>query len=533
MKNGYFQLICSQTGTAVKIVAPQDGGANVFVREVMDYLNLHGVTYDVTDLNKGLQDAKASGQNEYSFSINTDVIPEIGESYRLTVSPNKMTVIARFYPPSSQGENLKQEELLSDLQFKKITTGIRNEEIDRFFETKEYCTDFVVAQGKIPRNGTDGRIEYYFATDLKAKPALKEDGSVDFFHLDVICHCNKGDVLARLFPEDPGDPGLTVYGEKVKPRDVKRVSLKYGHNIILSEDKQVLTADVDGHVTLVDDKVFVSNVLEVENVDIATGNIDYEGSIMVNGNICTNFQVRAKGNIEVKGVVEGAFVEAGGDIIIARGVNGMARGILKAGGNVVSKYIENAKVTAGGYISTEAILHSEVGAGSEITVTGKKGFITGGKVTAGNLVQVKTLGSAMGADTIVAVGVDPSLKAKMDQLQRGIAEDCKVIAQIHPVLTAANQKLAQGIELRPELMKNLQDMIQKENQIKQKIDSDTKEYNELKKMLDESNGARVEVMGEVFAGTRISISDVSLVVKTSMSYCRFIKEHGDVKMTAL
>lgn len=533
MRNGYFQVICSATGTALKIVAPKDGGANVFVREVMDYLNLHGVTYDSAELNKGLQNAKTSGQEEYSFSINQDVIPEIGESYRLTVSPNKMTVIARFYPPSLQGERMNPEELLSDLQFKKITTGIKREEIERFFETKSYCTDFVVAQGKIPRNGTDGRIEYYFATDLKAKPALKEDGSVDFFHLDVICHCNKGDVLARLFPEDPGDPGLTVYGEKIKPRDVKRVALKYGHNIILSEDKLVLTADADGHVTLVDDKVFVSNVLEVENVDIATGNIDYEGSVMVNGNVCTNFQVRAKGNIEVKGVVEGAYMEAGGDIIIARGVNGMARGILKAGGNVVSKYIENAKVTAGGYISTEAILHSEVGAGTEVIVTGKRGFITGGKVTAGNLVQVKTLGSAMGADTIVAVGVDPSLKAKMEQLQRGIAEDCKVIAQIHPVLTAANQKLAQGIELRPELMKNLQDMIQKENQIKQKIEDDTKEYNELKKMLDESNGAKVEVMGEVFAGTRISISDVSLVVKTGMSYCQFIKERGDVKMTSL
>ena len=112
---------------------------------------------------------------------------------------------------------------------------------------------------------------------------------------------------------------------------MKRTTLRFGHNITLSEDRKTLTADVDGHVMLVEGKVFVSNVLEVENVDISTGNIEYEGSVKVNGNVCTNFSVKAKGNIEVSGVVEGACLEADGNIIIARGMNGMARGCL---GNV-------------------------------------------------------------------------------------------------------------------------------------------------------------------------------------------------------
>lgn len=533
MKNGYFQLVCSSSGTALKIMAPKDGGAHVFVREIMDYLTLHGITYDAGIVNKGLQDARNSEKDEYLFPINRDITSEIRESYRLTVSQNKMTVIVRFYPPSANGKNMDEEELLSDLAFKKITTGIRKEEIQRFFKAREYCTDIVVAQGKIPRNGTDARIEYYFDTDLRAKPSLKEDGSVDFFHLNTISHCSKGDVLARLFPEDPGDPGLSVYGEKIKPRDVKRATLKYGRNIAISEDKQVITAEVDGHVTLVDDKVFVSNVLEVENVDSSTGNIEYDGSVMVNGNVCANFEVRAKGNIEVRGVVEGAYLESGGDIIIARGMNGMARGILKAEGNIISKFIENAKVTAGGYVSTEAILHSEVAAGTEITVSGKKGFITGGRVSAGNLIQVKTLGSSMGADTIVEVGIDPGLKSRIQQLQKQIAENNKAVAQIHPVLLAMSQKLAQGVKLRPEQVKNVRDMMQKENQIKQSIEEDTKEYNNLQKMMEESSMARIEVSGEVFAGTKICISDVSLVVKSGMTYCKFTKERGDVKMTAL
>ena len=95
---------------------------------------------------------------------------------------------------------------------------------------------------------------------------------------------------------------------------------------------------VDGHVSLVEGKVFVSDVYEVENVDLSTGNIDFEGSVQVKGNVSSNFVIRAGGNVIISGVVEGAYIEAGGNIIIARGMNGMTKGILKAGGNIVAKF---------------------------------------------------------------------------------------------------------------------------------------------------------------------------------------------------
>ena len=186
------------------------------------------------------------------------------------------------------------DEFMRDLAFKGITYGINKELIQAFFKTPIYCTDIVVAKGLAPRHGTDARIEYYFETDIKARPTLNEDGSVDFFHLNAINHCNKGDVLARLFPEDPGEYGRNVMDEKMKPRDVRKRVLRYGRNIALSEDRLVLTAETDGHVTLVEDKVFVSNVFEVENVDNSTGNIEYDGSVKVNGNVCTNFSIKAR-----------------------------------------------------------------------------------------------------------------------------------------------------------------------------------------------------------------------------------------------
>lgn len=533
MRNGYFQLICGQRGTAIKIIKPVDGGAPVSIREVMEYLVTNSISYDTVALNKMMQDFENSDDQETVCQLNIEPSMEIRESYHLSVSQDKLTAVARFYPPSQNGERMTAEEFKNDLTVKKIVYGVNGDKIDAFFRKPIYCADIVIARGTPPRHGTDAKIEYFFETNLSARPTLNEDGSVDFFHLHTISHCKEGDVLAQLYPEDLGEYGYSVFGERIRPRDVKRLNLRYGHNINISEDKCVLTAATSGHVSLVEGKVFVSNVFEVENVDSSTGNITYDGSVLVNGNVCTNFSVKANGNIEVKGVVEGATLEAGGDIIITRGMNGMARGVLKANGNVISKFIENSRVSAGGYVSTNSILHSEVAAGTEILVGGKRGFITGGRVSAANLIKVKTLGSAMGADTIVEVGTDPRIKSRIQQLQKELTEYKKEQDQIQPVLVAMKQKLVQGVKLKPDQIKNLQEMIQRDKLVEEEMKKDLEELNDLQDRMAECASARVDVSGDVYAGTKICISDVSMVVKSSMSYCRFIKESGDVKMTSL
>lgn len=533
MRNGYFQIGCTGVGTVVKLVKPVDGGNEVTAKEIAEYLSGHRIMYDTGLLTKGIQTAASAANNEFLFLVNKDITPEIRESYVLTIRPDRMLASVRFYPPSMKGERMTAQEFLMDLKAKGIAFGIKKKEIEAFFAKPGYCTDFIVAMGIPARNGCDARIKYFFNTDLHAKPTLNEDGSVDFFHLNTICHCQKGEVLARLYPEDPGENGITIYGESVKPREVKRKHLGFGRNITLSPDGLQITSDVDGHVTLVEGKVFVSDVLEVENVDTSTGDIEYEGSVRVNGNVLTNFSIKAKGNVEVRGVVEGARIEAGGDIIIARGMNGMGRGTLAANGNVVAKFLENATVSAKGYVSTESILHSRVMAGTEINVTGRKGFITGGRVSATNAVRVKTLGSPMGADTIVEVGADPSVKLRIQELQKLVMEHKKAIEISHPVLTANMQKLQQGVKLTPDQMKSFQEILQEENRRKQEMEQYLQEMEGLQVILDESSNAGVEVSGEVFAGTKICIGDVSMVVKNSMKFCKFVKQQGDVRMTAL
>lgn len=532
MQNGYFQIICGNSGTALKVFPPRDGGAPVAIREIMEYLNRFGVKYDLLMLNQGIMNSFGS-ETEYVFTLNLDVALEIRENYVLTISPDKMQAYARFYPPSENGERMTMGEFLGDLVHKSIRFGILEDEIAEFFANPRYCTDIKVAEGKAPRHGTDAKIAYYFETDLSTKPMLKEDGSVDFFNLKTVSHCKQGDLLARLFPEDAGEPGRSIYDEEIKPREVKQEKLKFGKNVILSEDKLEITAGTDGHVTLSEGTVSVSDILQVDHVDVSTGNINYDGSVVVKGNVYANFSVKAKGNIQVAGVVEGAWLEAGGDIIIARGMNGMAKGILKAQGNVITKFIENAKVRAGGYVSTESILHSEVIAGTDIQVTGKRGFITGGRVSAMDLIQVKTLGSMMGADTIVEVGGVQELQQQMKQLQQQMLECKRVLDSMKPVLSMMAQKLSQGTKFKPEQIRNIREMVDADKKKKQELQDCLKKMDELQALLNKSDKARVEVTDRVYPGTKICVADVSMTIKDNLHYCRFIKSQGEVKVAAL
>ena len=527
--NGYFQLVEDSGHVGVKIFPPTEDGEKARVNEVMEYLTSRGIVCDLSVLNQVINGA----DKPVVLKLHAGVCPREDENYKLEISEDNMTVTARFYPPSDTGMRLTVPEFVNDLRYKKVVYGIKSEVLEAFFASPEYCTDVIVAEGTPPRHGTDALVQYFFNTDLKVRPTLKEDGSVDFFNLNTISHCKEGDELARLIPADLGEEGMNVLGERLKPRDVKKAVLKFGRNIELSEDKMSIFSKVNGHVTLTDDKVFVSDVLEVENVDNSIGNIDYEGSVQINGNVGSNFTVKAKGNIVVNGVVEGAFIEAGGDIIIARGMNGMSKGKLQAGGNIVAKFLENASAIAKGYVSTESILHSTVMAGTEVNVTGKRGFITGGRVCATNSITVKTLGSSMGAMTTVEVGADPSVKVRFQELQKNIAEIQKVLKTISPVVTAFEQKQELGAQLPEDKVQYIMSLKKLRDLKTEEMDKSLKEMEELQDIIEDKQQAQVVVTGEVFPGTKIVIGEVSKTIQSSVKYCRFVKNRGDVTMVGM
>ena len=529
MMNGYFKLVSLPQGFGIQLFAAKEGGEMVRVLEVMNYLEPLSLEYNIQDLKRLIE-----SNQDAVFPLGEGLCPVRNEEYVMEISQDAMLVKVRFFPPSSTGKRMPLKEFLGDLTARNITWGIQHEFLEKLFKSQGvYCRDLVVAVGKNPRHGTDARVEYFFNTDMHIQPTMREDGSVDYFNLNVINHVNKGDLLAKIIPADEGEPGMNVYGNILKPRDVKKLTLKFGNNILLSEDRMSIYSQVDGHVTLVEDRVFVSDVYQIENCDLSTGNVDFQGSVQINGNVANNMTVKAKGNVIINGVVEGAHIEAGGNIVIARGMNGMSKGYLKAGGNIISKFVENATLEAEGYVNTESILHSRVVAGTDITVTGRKGFITGGHVQAANTVTVKNLGSDMGASTIVEVGVRPQLKAEYVELQKKASEIVKEIKNCQPIIQNFTERRSKGAKFSPDQINYVKKTAATLEQKKGELTLVSEKMKALQELLQSQGVAAVIVQGVVCPGTTIVIGDVSMNVQNSYSYCKFEKKEGNVKILPL
>lgn len=529
-RNGFFQILLANNASFVRMYPPQEGGEPIRIDEMRDYLVSKGYNVDVVALNNA-----AMGITEPTDLQIADKrgIP-CAESFSSVISPDKMTVTARFYPFSTAGAALTKEDIISDLNFRGIKKGIDEKAISDFLSNKQYCTDIVIARGLAPTMGEDAKITYYFNTDHNAKPKQNEDGTVDFFDLNIISKCTKGQVLAELQKEVRGTAGYNVVGDVIPPREVKHLKLKFNRNVELSEDGCTIAAKCNGHVSLVDDQVFVNDVYEVVDVDTSTGNIEYNGNVLVTGNIKAGYTVKADGNVEVRGVVEGAIVEATGDVIIARGMNGMGKGVINAGGNVIAKFFENTTVSAGGYIRAEAVLHSKLSAKGDIDVDGKKGFITGGAVRSLGIVSAKTIGTEMGVTTEIEVGVDPGVKIRSNALQQSIMQAQKNIAQMEPVILTFTKRLKAGDKLSVDQIRYFKQISEQYKNLRAQLERDSEEYNSLlDELADTEVESAIKVSQIAYPGTKLTIGDVTMTLSKPVSHTRFVREGADIRIKAL
>lgn len=526
--NGYFRIAATKTSTNLELFAPTDGGYPVRTNDVISYLGSKAIQYDAGSLGKAI-DTAATKDTQVTLCM-TPVGP-FSETAEISVSQNKMEVTVRLYSASVGGTNLEESDIRNDLAAKGVKYGIKDDVIADIIASPRYCEDITIAEGTAPTESKDGYVEYLFNTDRNQRPALLEDGSVDFFHLNVLQACAAGQEIARLHAAERGDNGTAVDGSIIKPRDPKAAAFRFGQNIKVSDDGLSLISEVDGNVSLVSGQVFVNSSMQFDEVGPATGNIEFDGSVVISGNIDTNFEVRVKGDVTVNGVIEGAYVEAGGNIIVVRGVNGMGKAELKAGGNIIAKYLENVNAQAGGYISSEAIMHSTVSAGGDIIVDGKKGVLSGGHATAGGHVEVKNLGSEMANDTIVEVGMSPQIKREIMELRNQAAEKQKTLDSIKPVLNSMAMKVKSGVALTEEQKGYVGQLMRVQKTTDEELAGIIIRLNELESRFDIDTPAEVKVKGVAYPGSRVCINEVSMSVKTPTRYCKFVKIRGDVKIT--
>ena len=85
-------------------------------------------------------------------------------------------------------------------------------------------------------------------------------------------------------------------------------------------DENIIVADLDGQLVENNNKIIVDPTIEIKgDVDLSTGNIDFNGSVLIKGSVQAGFAVRADGDVEIRGTISGGNVEAK-NIIVFGGI---------------------------------------------------------------------------------------------------------------------------------------------------------------------------------------------------------------------
>lgn len=530
-KNGYFQIKNKKDGTYITLYPPVDGGAPVSFDMLDGFLYRKKIDYD----KKTLSDALKVQSEQQEVLLNSTPVTAFGESSLVTLQNDHLSAFITFFAPMDGMPSESKKDIVADLVSAGVKFGVDTKLLDELDKERPYCTTIELCKAVLPVEGKNAEIKYYFNTDMTTKPKMLEDGSVDFHSLNTICPVHEGDLIAELFPAVVGKPGIDVCGKQLKPKAVSQAVLKHANRIHLSEDGLKMYSDANGHVSLIQGKVFVSDTYEVPaDVDSSTGDISCEGCVEVRGNVRTGFKIEAKGDVIVYGVVEGAEIISGGQIILERGIQGMGRGRLVADGNIITKFIESADVTSKfGYVQSEAIMHSTVSAKTDIIVDGKKGFISGGSVRCGQSIKAKTIGSTMGTATSLEVGIDPAIVEEYKRMEKELPELDKEEESINKNLAVLAKKLKAGEQLAVDKLLQLKNGKKRIDEIEERMSFIGDRMAELEDQMEMQGNGVIKVSQNVYSGCHIVIGGATYHVKSEISHCRFVKEGVDVKVGML
>jgi uncharacterized protein (DUF342 family) len=418
--------------------------------------------------------------------------------------------------------HVTRQEIDGEIQLNAIKYGVIEEAVESLLTSEAYFQKKVIARGQPRIQGEDARIQFNFnPMGLEIRPVELEDGSVDYYNLDLIQVVEKDSVLVEKIPVVEGRPGITVRGNTLLPNKGKDARVAAGTNVRLSEeDGTKLYAGVSGHVVCKDGKVHVYPVFEVkEDVGFGTGNIRFPGNVIVRGNVQATFSVIAQGDVEIKGILEG-YVEAGGHLKVGKGI---VRGKARAKGNIFVHHVENGKVEAGGDLTvSEAILYSLVTARGNVSVGGKRGLISGGSIASYRSVSAKTIGSPLSTATEIILGVTKETLEEYQTLCKELLDLQKTDQKIQQVVTAFEGMKAQTKSPLPKDKQASYDRIllsRTDNQ--SKLNEYQRRKEELEFQLSHLDFVSLNILDVMYPGVTLTIGKDTLHLKDEVKHCTY------------
>jgi len=398
-------------------------------------------------------------------NTNAGFVLEIGErrdgEFTITVAKDKMSAWLTL-TPAYGGAPVTFEQIRQSLKEKGIVSGlITSAEIEAVLK-EGHATDYLIAQGMPPVPGLDAQFHSLVPEMQERRPQINEHGIADYRNLGNLILVKQGDPLMRRTLPTEGKKGKNILGQILTPKpsqntpfasDLKGATFD-------PDDCDLLVSSIIGQPLLIPNGVMVSPTITVPKVDISTGNLSFDGTINILGDVMEGMKVYALNDIFIGGTVEAAELEAGGNISIKGGVIGnsdtnsslaaSAGGKISCKGSVSVRFAKYFNIVAGTNIVIEEYsMNNQLTAMNQILVGkpgGKKGLIIGGTARAMMLVQAASVGSDVGIKTYIQAGLNPHTQEQLNAIDREIETNGKNQDDIKKIITF--------IENNPEKDKN-------------------------------------------------------------------------------
>lgn len=266
----------------------------------------------------------------------------------LKLNEERTLALATIYPAKNGGEPVTVTETRDRLKTMGVTYGIRDHSIRDAIhyaeDTHMIAANVVVAQGAVPKDGKDARVQYQLPAELLSTPLPKHpDGFAipDWFALDPLKIVAAGQELASIVPAQPGIPGRTLTWpiKAVAAKSGKPANVRAGANVQMLEATRLVAA-CDGYACLAGDTLVVYALRVVE--EDVYGEHTYSSGLVVRAN-AVQARIRTESFVAIEGAAVASRIRADEDIIIAYAENCE---IATAGSLYVLKGLKNCRVTA-------------------------------------------------------------------------------------------------------------------------------------------------------------------------------------------
>ena len=437
-----------------------------------------------------------------SFDVDKD-IDDILENlvhtkdFRFEFSPDNMEA---YITVLLGGEPISRGTLMTILEENGITKGIDNNVVERIVNGKYGRESMLIAKGRLPVRGEDGRYEFFFRTNLEKKPKVLEDGSVDYQNMDWFEMVHEGQKLAFYYPAKEGVDGYTVKGDILQARKGAEQRILVGKGFRLEDDKRTYVATLEGIIRLDGNEMHISNHMVLDEITMATGNITFNGSIHILGDVGNGTVVKAEGDVVIDGNIEGATIESGGSVILKKGMNSGGHGMITAEKDVISKFFESVKVVAKGNIDVNKCLNSQLYAEGKISSTK---VIAGGVAQAESGFDIRNVGNHAGLRTVLKLKVNDKLWEEYSKTKAAISDAQHELKTLNSYYEEFKEKFPPEARKNMEVFKKVEKAVYTKTKLLQQLKN---LYEDMEQRVKKSKDAKIVISGQAHEGAVLEIN---------------------------